>query len=82
MTRFRHWRGGITVFGFAYKTVDGIESGSGYHTKVESAWLEGDILYFRGTDGRSYRVISSKWADFSDATDAYDDELAMAGGNA
>ncbi|MEJ3598209.1 hypothetical protein [Pseudomonas bubulae] len=30
---FAHWRGGITVFGFAYKTADGIESGTGYHTK-------------------------------------------------
>lgn len=77
---FAHWNGGITVFGFAYKTDDGTESGSGYHTKVESAWLEGAILYFLGTDGRSYRVISWKRADFSDATDAYDDVLAMAEG--
>jgi hypothetical protein len=31
---FAHWRGGITVFGFAYKTLDGIESGSGYRKVV------------------------------------------------
>jgi hypothetical protein len=37
---FAHWKGGITVFGFAYKTADGIESGSGYHTKVDEAWIE------------------------------------------
>ncbi|WP_054889982.1 hypothetical protein [Pseudomonas sp. NBRC 111129] len=79
---FAHWRGGITVFGFAYKTVDDIETGTGYHTKVESAWLEGAILYFLGADGRSYRVISWKRADFSDAPDAYDDVLAMAEGKA
>ncbi len=77
---FAHWRGGVTVFGFAYKTADGIESGTGYHTRVESAWLDGVTLHFEGTDGRAYRVISSKRADFSDASDAYDDVLAMTGG--
>lgn len=79
---FAHWRGGITVFGFAYKTDDGIKSGTGYHTRVEKAWQEEGTLYFQGTDGRAYLVISSKRADFSDATDAYDDVLAMAGGEA
>lgn len=77
---FAHWRGGITVFGFAYKTADGIESGSGYHTKVAGAWVDGGRLHFRGTDGRAYSVISWKRADFSDATDAYDEVLEMAGG--
>lgn len=37
---FAHWRGGITMFGFAYKTADGIESGTGHHTKVAKSWLE------------------------------------------
>ncbi|WP_041166887.1 hypothetical protein [Pseudomonas putida] len=77
---FAHWRGGITVFGFAYKTADGIESGCGYHTKVDGAWLEGAMLYFLGTDGRIYRVISWRRADFSDAPDAYDEVMRMAGG--
>ena len=77
---FAHWRDGITVFGFAYKTVDGIQSGSGYHTKVDVAWIEEGRLHFRGIDGRAYRVISRKQADFSDAPDAYDDVLAMAEG--
>lgn len=44
---FAHWRGGITVFGFAYKTADGIESGTGHHTKV--AFCAG--LYIRSTCG-------------------------------
>lgn len=77
---FAHWKGGITVFGFAYKTADGIESGSGYHTKVDEAWIEEGRLHFRGTDGRNYKVIYWKRADFSDAPDAYDDVLAMAEG--
>jgi hypothetical protein len=79
---FAHWRGGITVFGFAYKTADCIESGTGHHTKVAKSWLEGTTPHFEGTDGRCYRVISWKRADFSDAPDAYDDVLAMAGGEA
>jgi len=79
---FAHWKGGITVFGFAYKTEGGIESGTGYHTKVDGAWTEEGRLHFRGVDGREYRVISWKRADFSDATDAYDEVLRMAGGDA
>lgn len=77
---FAHWRGGITVLGFAYKTAGGIESGSGYHTRVDVAWIDGGRLYFRGTDGREYKVISWKRADFSDAPDAYDEVMGMAGG--
>lgn len=70
------------MFGFAYKTADGIESGTGYHTKVDGPRIDECRLHFRGTDGRNYRVISWKRADFSDATDGYDDVLAMAGDNA
>jgi len=77
---FAHWQGGITVFGFAYKTTDGIESGTGRHTKLRGAWLKEDQLYFQGADGRTYRVISRVEANFPDATDAYDDVLKMAGG--
>ncbi|PHN57970.1 hypothetical protein [Pseudomonas viridiflava] len=79
---FAHWRGGIMVLGFAYKTADGIESGTGHHTRVANSWLERTTLHFEGTDGRCYRVISWKRADFSDALDAYDDVLAMARGEA
>lgn len=78
---FANWQGGITVFGFAYKIMDGIESGTGHHTKVKSAWLDGLTLHFRGTDGCDYRVISWKRADFSDVTDAYDEVLTMTKGN-
>ncbi|WP_158682555.1 hypothetical protein [Pseudomonas sp. XWY-1] len=77
---FAHWQGGITVFGFAYKAADGVGSGTGHHTRVMEAWLDGDFLYFQGADGRAYRVLSRVVADFSDATDAYDDVLAIAGG--
>lgn len=78
---FAHWQGGITVFGFAYKTMDGIESGTGHHTRVEKAWQEESTPYFLGTNGRSYRVISWKRAEFSDASDAYNEFLEMAKGN-
>ncbi|MCS4061709.1 hypothetical protein [Pseudomonas putida] len=77
---FAHWQGGITVFGFAYKTADGIESGTGHHTKLQEAWLEGEQLYLQGTDGRTYLVLSRVKADFSDVVDAYDDVLKMAEG--
>lgn len=76
---FAHWRGGITVLGFAYKTADGVESGTGHHTKVDGAWMDGTTLHFQGTDDRTYRVISWKRAEFSDAADAYDEVLKMAG---
>lgn len=79
---FARLDGGITVFGFAYKTADGIESGTGHHTKVAESWLEGTTLYFQGTDGRTYQVLSRVQADFSDATDAYDDVVKMSGGDA
>ncbi|POA83702.1 hypothetical protein C1882_18315 [Pseudomonas sp. FW305-E2] len=79
---FAHWNGGITVFGFAYQISAGIESGTGHHTKVHEAWLEATHLYFQGTDGHTYQVLSRVQADFSDATDAYDDVLRMAGGDA
>lgn len=77
---FAHWEGGITVFGFAYKAADGIQSGTGHHTKLQDAWLDGERLYFQGTDGRTYLVLSRVKADFSDAADAYDDVLKMAEG--
>lgn len=77
---FAHWQGGITVFGFACKAADGIESGTWHHTRVREAWLEGDFLYFQGTDGRAYQVLSRVKADFSDATDGYEDVMAMARG--
>lgn len=77
---FAHWQGGITVFGFAYKDEDGVGSGSGHHTKVREAWLDGDFLYFQGADGRTYQVLSRVKADFSDATDGYGDVLNMARG--
>ncbi|WP_422416816.1 hypothetical protein [Pseudomonas sp. GZD-222] len=79
---FARWNGGITVFGFAYKTADGIESGTGHHTRVAKSWLEGTTLHFQGTDDRTYRVISWERAEFSDAADAYDDVVKMAGGDA
>lgn len=77
---FAHWQGGITVFGFAYKAADGVESGTGHHTRVFDAWLGEDSLYFKGADGRTYQVLSRSAADFSDAADAYDEVLAMARG--
>lgn len=77
---FAHWQGGITVFGFAYNGSTGIESGTGHHTKLREAWLDGERLYFQGTDGRAYWVLSRVEADFTDATDAYADVLKMAGG--
>lgn len=77
---FARWQGGITVFGFAYKAEDGIESGTGHHTKLQEAWLEGTHLHFHGADGRTYRVMSRAVADFSDATDAYDEVLSMTRG--
>jgi len=77
---FARWQGGITVFGFAYKADDGAESGTGHHTRVFDAWLDGDSLYFKGADGRTYQVLSRSAADFSDAADAYDEVLAMARG--
>ena len=77
---FAHWQGGITVFGFAYKTADGIQSGSGHHTKLQDAWFVGEQLHFQGTDGRSYQVLSRVEANFPDATDAYDNVLKMAEG--
>ncbi len=79
---FAHWHGGITVFGFAYKADDGIESGTGHHTKLHEAWFEGTYLHFHGADGRTYLVMSRAVADFSDSTDAYEDVLAMARGKA
>ncbi|WP_145128158.1 hypothetical protein [Pseudomonas sp. URMO17WK12:I11] len=79
---FAHWNGGITVFGFAYKTADGIESGTGHHTKLREAWLKEDQLYFQGADGRTYQVLSRIEAEFSDAADAYNEVLRMAGGGA
>lgn len=77
---FAHWHGGITVFGFAYKADDGAESGTGHQTKLRECWLDGEHLYFQGADCRTYRVMSRVVADFSDATDAYDDVLRTAGG--
>lgn len=77
---FARWQGGITVFGFAYKAEDGVESGTGHHTRVREAWLEGTHLHFRGSDGRTYQVLSRAVADFSDATDGYEDVLVMARG--
>ena len=76
---FAHWNGGITVFGFAYKTADGVESGTGHHTKLQEAWHEGAQLHFQDREGRTYQVISRVEADFTDATDAYADVLKMAG---
>ena len=78
---FAHWKGGITVFGFAYKTADGIENGTGHHTRIKSAWLDGITLHFESEDGRNYCVSSWKRAEFSDAPDAYDEVLKMARGN-
>lgn len=79
---FAHWQGGITVFGFAYKAAGGVGSGTGHHTKLRECWLDGDFLCFQGADGRAYRVLSRVKADFSDATDGYEDVLAMARGKA
>ena len=79
---FAHWQGGITVFGFAYKAADSVESGTGHHTRLHDAWYEGAHLFFQGSDGRTYQVLSRVVADFPDATDAYDEVLAMARGEA
>jgi hypothetical protein len=76
---FARWKGSIRVFGFAYRMIDGLDKGTGHHTELREAWRAEDRLMFQDKYGDIYTVISHVKSDFTDAPDAYEEVLAMAG---
>jgi hypothetical protein len=77
---FARWQNSIRVFGFAYRAVDGLDKGTGHHTELREAWRVDGRLMFQDKHGDTYTVISHTLSDFTDAPDAYQEVLAMAGG--